>query len=355
MENRDELIQSLLDSSLKKHNGVGITSAIHWPNKELVTFSSGMSDPEHSVEMSSDMLFCLCSINKTMIASVILKLVEQGKLNLDDKLPHWLSDYPQFDERITIRDLLNHTSGLWDFVDHPECMTRKGLPSADLTRLWTAHDILTDFSFDKIYCNPGEGCYYSSTNVILLGLIIEKITQMPLHKALKSFVLDPVGLKNIHIIHDDNFPKELNIACPWYDFSGDGKPINMHSKPLTAYHTLPVLSVYSNAEDIVKWFNHLFHGKIISEKSLHQMLQTRPELNEDWCDEYGLGIAKFNLIPDLDIYGHAGSYFGYMALVIHVPNLDLTVSLLTNDSHGALAQIGYEILPAIFEKALAMK
>ena len=346
----NEMIQTTLDQSLKKFGGVGITCAINWGNKTISEFASGYADLKNSLKMSSEMLFCICSIDKMMVASLILKLHETKKINLEESITEWLPKNYQFDKRITIRDLLNHTSGLWDFIDNPKSITRRTLDSVDLSRIWKPRDVIDELFLDKVYCNPGEACFYSSSNLILAGLIIEKITEMPLRQALKTFLLDPLGLKDIFITSDESLPSDMPVAPPWYDFYKDGELINLHEKPLQAYHSLPFISIYANVKHLVIFLDKLIQGDILSNKTMQMMLKMMPEQHEDWVKEYGLGIAKIKVpIENIDLIGHAGSYFGYMGGVFYIPQFNITMAFLENDSSGAIEPIAGEVMSQVIK------
>jgi CubicO group peptidase (beta-lactamase class C family) len=111
-------LQKALNIATKIGNGKGISASIIIPNKGSWTGVSGIS--HENTPVSPDMLFNIASVGKNFLATLVLKLCEEGVLRLDDPLHKWLPDYPNIDNRITIRQLLNHTSGIFDFVEHPK-------------------------------------------------------------------------------------------------------------------------------------------------------------------------------------------------------------------------------------------
>ena len=106
------------------------------------------------------------------MAALVLQLVEEGRLTLDDPLSTWLPDFPNIDNRTTIRQLLNHTSGIYDYVKHPDSPFQMAYKS---TKTWTQEQILLEL-VEQPYFSPGSGWHYSTTNYILLRLIAEKAT-----------------------------------------------------------------------------------------------------------------------------------------------------------------------------------
>jgi D-alanyl-D-alanine carboxypeptidase len=118
------------------------------------------------------MLFDIGSTGKNYVAALILQLVEEGRFTLEDPLRKWLPDYPNIDNNITVRQMLNHTSGIYDIVKNSRSPWQMAYKS---TKMWTQEQILADL-VDKPYFTPGNGWHYSSTNYILLRMIVEKVT-----------------------------------------------------------------------------------------------------------------------------------------------------------------------------------
>ncbi|MFX1283550.1 MAG: serine hydrolase domain-containing protein [Promethearchaeota archaeon] len=136
-------MQNILDQELKACKGIGVSAAIIFSNQEVWVGTSGLSDPLKSEPIKPNTLFYIGSISKNFIAALILKLVEEKKLSLDDKIHNWLPAYRNINSMTTIRQLLNHTSGIFDYVEHPDSYDRKRLSSFDLTKVWTPEEIIT--------------------------------------------------------------------------------------------------------------------------------------------------------------------------------------------------------------------
>jgi len=116
------------------------------------------------------------------VATLILQLVEEGRLTLEDPLRKWLPDYPNIDNNITVRQMLNHTSGIYEFVKNSRSPWQMAYKS---TKMWTQEQILADL-VDKPYFTPGNGWHYSSTNYILLRMIVEKVTGLKISEEIKN-------------------------------------------------------------------------------------------------------------------------------------------------------------------------
>jgi D-alanyl-D-alanine carboxypeptidase len=133
--------QEILNRALTIYDVKGASAAVMIPGEEIWFGVAGES--EENVAVTSDMLFCAGSVTKSYIAALILKLVEQGVLTLEDSLYQWLPAYPHVDSTITIRQLLNHTSGIADYNNHPDIWSTIAL---DLSRYWTPEEIVTTFA-----------------------------------------------------------------------------------------------------------------------------------------------------------------------------------------------------------------
>jgi D-alanyl-D-alanine carboxypeptidase len=127
-----DLLQDVIDSELESNNGTGVSVAVVIPGYKTWCGISGMSDPSASQTVQSDMLFGIASIGKNYVAALVLQLAEEGQLNLEDTVDNWLPSFPNIENTITVRQLLNHTSGIFDFVKHPESPYAISFESLDL-------------------------------------------------------------------------------------------------------------------------------------------------------------------------------------------------------------------------------
>jgi len=171
-----------------------------------------------SSQASTQHYFGIGSVTKSITAAAIMLLVEDSVLRLDDSLYHWLPTYPNVDSTITIRQLLNMTSGIYNFTDHPNYVP---MVISDLSRIWKPDEILQQF-VDTPYFEKGTGWHYSNTNYLLLGLIIEKASGMPYHTFVRKRIFEPAGLENMAIFPYDTPPGPM--ATIWLDIDEDGNP-----------------------------------------------------------------------------------------------------------------------------------
>ena len=248
------------------------------------------------------------SVTKTFVAAAILQLAEEGRLDLDDALEDHLPGMSSISGRITIRQLLDHTSGLADVFNDT---TRKGLEDHP-EHAWTTAEVFK--TIHAPWYQPGEGWAYANTNYYLLGLVIERITGSSLADELQARLLEPLGLSHTRVLTeaaDDGGP----LAPAW-------ATIFWASGAMTA-----------SAADLAHWGDALYDGSVLSDGSGDAMIK----LNRD---DYGLGSQRIK-VPGAVGYGHTGMLNTYTTILVYLPKQDVTVALLVNrtevDLGGMLA------------------
>jgi D-alanyl-D-alanine carboxypeptidase len=354
----DEL-QRVLDDGLKASNGAGISAAVIVPGYQPWVGVSGYSavGPNGFVPMVPDMLFQIGSIEKNFTAALMLQLVEEGRLSLDDPISRWVSGYEQIDPSITIRQLLNHTSGIYDWEDSPRSFTglyqTEGYQAIDWNHIWTLDDVMA--LVEKPDFPPGQGWHYSNTGYRLARVIIEAETGMPISQALRTRLLDPLGLDHTWVECDQPAPEGVEFAHAWTFVNGDDNLDEISTQSPNLYCTILSSPTWTTAEDLARWSQALFYeGRVLSEESLAEMLAFIPasDPTEPMAAEYGLGVGKFNFklvapgnsrLAHLEHYGHSGSVIGYDALMIYLPEHHATVVALFNEN----ATIGFTAGPLL--------
>src|SRR5215217_4327982 len=205
----DEVLQAGLDRGL-----VGVALRVERGDEVVYDGAAGLASIEREVPATPEDRFRVASVTKTFAAVLILQMVDDGVLSLDDTVSEWLDDpvvarIPNVD-RITIRQLLNHTSGVYNYFDEDSPFWQDAYfgPGADWTRVWTPQELLAyaDGSRHDPYFAPGEGSRYSNTGYVLLGLIIEKAGGQSFTEQLQARILDPLGLANTFIAATEPVP-----------------------------------------------------------------------------------------------------------------------------------------------------
>ena len=322
-------LQAAVDQVLLAYSDfdLGVSVAIIVPGYEIWTGVSGYS--HQNVAVTKNMLFDIGSIEKNFEAALVLKLEEEDRLSLNDPISKYLPSYPHVDGNTTIRQLLNHTSGVFNVFEHPD-FPWVG-PNVDYARAWTETEVFNNFVLDP-YGPPGYAQHYSSTNYLLITKIIEEVTGTTVPEELKRYFLDPMNLEHTFATMGTHPPAKYAVAHPWVDIDLDGQLDDLQGIPLTWKATLTHPVMFSTAHDLVSWINTLYHEKsVISPNSLAAML-TYPEVTTRDPDggRYGLGVIDFTDILGLHAIGHGGSSLGYSAAALYLPEYGISVAWLLN-------------------------
>jgi len=341
----DEELQHVLDAELDRQNGIGISVAIRMPRRSPWHGVSGVS--YDTTPLTSSMLFGIGSVTKNFVAALILQLAEEGKLSLDDALETYLPNYANINSAITIRQLLNHTSGVFDFIKHPSIWDTI---FANPFKLWTPEEILETFVLQP-YFTPGTGWHYSSTNYTLLGMIVKEITGSKVSTELRERFFNPLGLDNTFF--DIEEPITGTIAHRWYDISGDGIPDDIsfliRTSEYSAYWTAS--AIFTTAADLAKWSHALFRGDVLRDSSLDQMLAFHsPTPGEPLITGYGLGTIKVapGIISGEEAFGHSGWVFGYSTAMLYFPEHDVSMAILMNKNNEiGLAELASSLIRVV--------
>jgi D-alanyl-D-alanine carboxypeptidase len=303
------------------------------------------------------MLFDMGSAGKNLAAALMLNLAEDGLIDLDDPIDRYIDAPPDVDGSIPIRLLLNHTSGLAHFGDHPDSPLRHPYNEIDFDRWWTIEEIFTELGSEP-YFNPGEGWHYSQAGYQIATLIVEAVTKSTTAEQIQSRLLDPLDIDGMILDFSKPIPQDARIAHSWVDTDGDGTPEDISDRSRTWIASLSRIFYYTPAEDFARWAHALYTGKVLEPDSLDELLTFVPIT--DYGDEppifsgYGLGTLEW--IPELLHgeygYGHSGSIPGYRAFMAHLPDQGLTLVVLSNsDKEQELSAIIDALLTVILDNS----
>jgi D-alanyl-D-alanine carboxypeptidase len=313
-------LQNVIDSVRIQWNYKGVSASVFIPSQGTWSGTSGVS--HGTVGITPDMKFAIASNTKTFIAVLMLKLQEMNVLSLDDSLHKWLTKFQHVDSTITIRQLLNHTSGVYNYTTYP------GFSNAmsDTGRFWTPEEILTTF-MNQQYFNPGAGFQYSNTNYILAGMIIKAATGNTLSYNLRELILNSSNLNNTYLPVEESIPDP--IAHGWQS----GIEIKY---PRTSGWSSAWTSgaMYSTAENMTRFYNELFNLQIINQTSLNQML-TFPQQP---IGIYGLGIQN-GLFGGKTKLFHSGGIAGYTSITGFDTTARFIISVLINQTPSSSENI----------------
>lgn len=347
-----EILQETLDESALQSDVIGGVASVVFEDSTVWHGATGYSDPLNNIKMQTDMLFNIGSISKTYIAVLTLKMVEQGRLSLNDTIGKWFADYANINPKVTVAQLLNHTSGLFDYVKHEDCPWQNIWTT---TKIWQPEEILRKL-VKAPYFEPGEGWHYSNTNYLLLKEIIDKITDNQYVVTLIKELLDPYAFKNtvpgymgILIIPTERSP------VYWRKLHGIRRNMSATGRTWESLN----YRILTTAGDLAAWTDALYHRKLIlSDDMLTKMLDFHtPTPNDYPLSGYGYGVCSFKKKEanqlfghEIEMIGHVGNGTDYKSIAVYLPEHAATISLLINeDSTAGLINIFSKILADVVE------
>jgi CubicO group peptidase (beta-lactamase class C family) len=285
----------------------------------LLSKGYGAANIEWDIPNTPSTKFRLGSITKQFTAASILLLVERGTLKLEDSIKTYLPDAPPAWERITIFNLLTHSSGIPNFTNLPAYKTQQLTDTPPATTIAMVRDKPLDFF-------PGEKMSYSNSGYVLLGYVIEKVSGGSYEQFVQDNIFTPLGMKDSG--YDSNSAIIARRAAG-YAPSPKG-PVNAGYIHMSIPHAAGAL--YSTTEDLLRWEQGLFGGKVVSAASLQKM--TTPFKND-----YALGVVV-QTTEGRTVVQHGGGIDGFNTFLAYYPADKLTVVVLANingPAPGAIA------------------
>lgn len=322
-------LTEVFDSVCNQFNIKGASAAIIVPGEGKWERAYGYSHA--NVPITKDMYLGIGSNTKTFYAALMLKLQEQGKLDLDDTIGKWITNKPNIPGNITIRQLLNHTSGLYSYTDNNDLNT---YILADYTKVWPPDSIFNLVKAPK--AAPGGAWDYCNTNYALAGMIAASVTGKSAQQALRDEILTPAGLNETFF-----YPYETpngTIPHAWSSNLNTGNNMEdlivAHNYSHNAMFSLAYSAgaIMSTARDNALFWDKLMHGQIINSSSLAEM-ETLVSIGSG--NGYGLGIFTFNNFNGRKVVSHGGTNIGFINDNIHDKSNGVTITILTNQDSVA--------------------
>ncbi|MEX2232512.1 MAG: serine hydrolase [Cyclobacteriaceae bacterium] len=312
----DQLINGLYNF-LDGKAASGIAVLVSKDGKVIYKKGFGYADIEKKKLIRPDTKFRIGSITKQFTGAAILKLQEEGKISVTDKLSKFLPDFPRAGE-ITIHHLLTHTSGIHSYTSKPEFISK-------VTSSITEEDLIAFFKNDPYDFSPGEKWLYNNSAFFLVGHIIGKVAGKPYGDYLKETFFDPLGMTNTGV-----HSSKLNLQDEAMGYTKE----NGQYKPATNWEMSwagAAGAIYSTVEDLYKWNEALFNGKVLQEQSLKAGLTPVILSNGKKPDNanygYGWALGEYR---GQDIIEHGGGLHGFISQLARYPEENVTVAILTN-------------------------
>ena len=310
----NDTLNTTLNNKFNQYNLQGVTAAVAFPDGSVWTNTAGHKG---TVALNPDVLFEAGSISKSTIAAAILLLEEAGKLSIDDTLYHYLSPLQNVSFGITLKQLLNHTNGLYNYTSHPDFLSFVNDP-ANWNTLVSIDSALAQW-VDPPLKDPGLSWSYCNTGFLLLGKVVEAVENKALNLVLDSLLFTPLSLDNTFLAGYDSYPNDHSGY--WLD-AGVFEPDPAMSFVSAAW---AAGGLFMTSSDLAKWGNELFSGNIISVASFTKLT----DFVDDGYDGYGLAINR-RYYRTREYLGHTGATL-MQAKLSHSVEFDFSVAVISSD------------------------
>ncbi|EDP71937.1 beta-lactamase [Flavobacteriales bacterium ALC-1] len=310
-------IDSIISNTVKA-NGPGVIIYVKQKDKVLYEKAFGKASMELDVNMKTKNAFNIGSISKEFTAMSILQLKEKGKLSLEDNLNMYFPNFSKNGDKIKIRHLLSHTSGLKSHTDTIWANTdgRKYFESME--------NVLNYFKKDVVKFEPGEKHDYSNVNFNLLAFIIEKVSGMSYSEYIEENIFKPLGMANSYIPNEGQAIPNLSTG---YELKNDKI---VYARYHSLNQTRGSSSIHTTVQDLAKWYEGLMNSKVVSRETLVKAWSPYT-LNNGIEEVYGYGFYSDMKFGKTSIY-HNGFIFGYSTSDMYFPEDDLLILVASNIS-----------------------
>ena len=297
-------------------DGPGAAVIVTRGGETLYTSARGLADVETRRPLTPDTIFRLGSITKQFTASAILRLVQEGRISLDDPISRFFPGYPQPGASATVRQLLNHTSGIQSYTAIPGWMI-----AANTSRPHTTAEMIAVFRNLPSPTPPGQEWAYNNSGYVMLGAIIEQVTGTPWHEAVGRLT-GPLGIRTIG--YGESWSSDPAMARGYTLSDGQvGPAMRIH---MSVPHGAGGL--VGTVGDLARWANALHHGRVVS-PALYTAMTTPATLAGGRTHPYGFGLA-LGEVRGRPTIEHGGGIFGFSTESIYIPSEDLFVAVFAN-------------------------
>ena len=318
-------LEALGARAVESGSTVGLGLGVYRAGQPILSEGFGYADLEHGVPVTDSTVFRIGSVTKQFTAALILHLIEEDRLSLEDELSALLPNHWSGDDPVTVRQLLNHTSGIPSYTSLGE-RWQAGI-ALDLTH----EELLSLFRDEPLDFEPGTAFAYNNSGYYLLGMIIEEIAGQPYDQVLEEVIFEPLGLRDSSYCWTR--PIIPGRARGYQMEEGEVR----NADPLSMTQPFAAGALCSSVRDLATWDRALRTGQVVSLASYERMV-TPEGLPESAPMEYGFGLVRGALegIPKVE---HGGGINGFNSALAYYPDEDLTVIALVNLNGPTAGQV----------------
>lgn len=313
-------------NALEENNKFMGSVAVSKDGEIIYKKSIGFADIEKNIKATENSKYRIGSISKSFTTVLILKAVEEKKLDLNQTIDKWFPTIKNA-KKITVKYLLSHRSGIHNFTDDKDYLTWNTQPKTEKEMVEIIEKGGSDFQ-------PNSKAEYSNSNFVLLTYILEKTFKKSYSDLLQKYIVKPIGLTNTYVFGKIN---TNNNECKSYSFEGTWK---LDSE---TDFTIPLGAgaIISTPIDLTKFADALFGGKLLKPESLEKMKTIK--------DGYGLGLFQIPFYKSIG-YGHTGGIDGFSSVYSHFADENISFALTSNGTNTNNNDISIAVLSAVYNK-----
>ena len=308
----DSLAQAFVESGGSPSVAIGVVRG----TDTIALGAWGKADLEHDVNATAETVYRIGSVTKQFTAAAVMQFVEQGKVRLDDSIAAHIAGLPAAWRPVTIRQLLNHTSGIPSYTGTGQAWrSRWGIEMPP-------ESLLAMTAKDTMWFTPGSSYRYDNTGYVLLGMLVEKIAGRPWGTDMEERFFKPLGLtRTYNCLAEPLIP----LRARGYEKSGTSW---VNTAYLAMSQPYAAGAICSTVGDMARWNRALHTGRVVSAESYRMM--TTPEGAAAKSDSrYGYGLSREKM-GELDVIEHGGGIHGFISANAWVPGPELSLTVLTN-------------------------
>ncbi len=319
----------------------GCALGVYQDGKIIYKHGYGMANLNDDVAITPETVFHVASMSKQFTAASILLLAQQGKLSIDDDVHKYIPELPDFGEKITLRQMMHHTSGLrdqWALLELAGWRYSQDLITDD--------DVMSVVTRQKeLNFKPGEKFLYSNTGFTLLAIVVKRVSGMSFREFTTKNIFEPLGMTHTHF--RDDHEEVIKHDALGYGQDGEHKPWRMN---LTNFDTAGATSLHTTVEDMQLWDENFYHPRVGGTALIEQMLH-QDKLNNGELHEYAMGlvIGKYKGLPTVD---HSGGDAGYRSDMTRFPEQHFSATVLCNSADTNPPKLVREVADIVLAKDL---
>lgn len=334
---QQQAVEREIDEVMAANDIPGAVVGIWVPGEGTLTLEKGKADIETGRAVKQTDQFRIGSNTKTFTITVLLQLVDEGKVALDDTLDRYSPEVPN-SNNITIRELCNMTSGLANYLEDDGFQQAM---AEDPFRKWKPWELVEiAISLDP-YFPPGQGFQYSNTNTVLLGMIIEQVTGNAVEAEIRQRIIEPLGLESTTFPAGPDMTGEYSRGYYADEDSGELVDVTNAYDPSWAW---TAGAMVSELTDMKTWVRALGSGEFLSKSVQNERLNWTDTKLEDVPLKYGLGIMSVG-----GLLGHAGDLPGFSSAAFYLPSKDATIIVWLNKEPSDKAAIALRLMMSVAE------